>query len=370
MYYILFKRLSYNRFRCLGIYKDYINVDNYPLFKDQKEDSTYSYIKLTDKEIKNIKLIPGDVYKYQNGLEHIKEFKEDEVGYKPLIEDNEDLDLSISKLKYNYGISSQFITPLAVTLYKMNLDNRKKDLINRSKTIWYQADIGMGKSYFLKAVSETAVRPTLIIDCEGIKPTSKRDLFNKLLERILDGFKDDREKTNNAIIMFDNFDKIDVPDEEIDEYIASVPVNFAISEKKIESKKYGFDNLQMNNNIFIFTSTRELIKDPLNEIDMYPFYENISYNEISKKRVDIENYVIRYLDGIRYYYLIKGITIDFKEEFIYELGRKTFFMNRGYYGTQEMVKQVLENLDTNNYSKFTICSFDNIISQNVLRNVR
>ncbi len=56
MYYILFLRQSYNKYRCLGIYKDNLNVDNYSLFKDQKRNSTYSYIKLTEKELKKVNL--------------------------------------------------------------------------------------------------------------------------------------------------------------------------------------------------------------------------------------------------------------------------------------------------------------------------
>ena len=377
MYYILFLRQSYNRFRCLGIYKDNLNVDNYPLFKDQKRNSTYSYIKLTEKELKKVKFVPGGLYIYDKGLKQIKEYGEKEVAYKPFIDDPDDLYLFDSQLFYNYQISIGFINILIRTLFDIRKRNLKEEPGDKSCALWYEAGEGCGKSYFLRAVSETAKRPTLIIDCTGIKPTSKRDLFNILLEKILDGFNDDREKVNNAIIMFDNFDKIDVPEDEIDSYIGSTPTSFAISEKRIESSKYGFDTLQMNNNIFIFTSTRKAREFTDPNIDMYPFYENVTVNNLDLYdlgRTKLEDFIVRYLEALRIEYAIKGIELEFKEMFIQGLVVRTYFLNKGYHGTIESLNLIRKMIDDEHYTKYTFKSYDEVIKENpsinVLSNVR
>ncbi len=376
MYYVLFKRLSYNRFKCVGITDNSLVTSDSTLFRDRKDNDINLYIELSEKDMKRIKFNPGKIYKYEDGLIELPDptYKKE---YQPLPEDKETIIKTAFKLKNDYGIYNKLFFAYVKDLLELSRfseDKERNDSV--SKVLFCQGYHGCGKTYFLNAIHETTHRPSIIIDCAGMKPKSKRDMVTQIVERVLDYFNDDRETVNSAIIMLDNIDRIDVPDEDLAGYYFGIPNALADFEKvKINSKKYGVDRIQLFNNLIIVTSTqkcRNVIED---DINLYSFYEMFDYQEIKITLDMARKYVRGYLDTMKKYYLMtKGISLEFTDKFIEDFMMSGRLMGRGYYGYHSYFKRRLSELDLDNCQKIIFYSNNRIEIEKkktkVLSNVR
>ena len=173
MYYIVFKRFSFNRFMCVGISDNESVIENCKHFKDRKEEDENLYICLNKKDIKHVNFIPGKLYKYDNGLIELPDLTYKRI-YDPMVESD------LSYLDSNeYNVETDLWDLFSRSLKELN--ERSKDSYSNesnSMSIICQGRSGYGKTYFLETVQKVSKRPSVIIDCTGIKPTSKRDLFN------------------------------------------------------------------------------------------------------------------------------------------------------------------------------------------------
>ena len=373
MYYIIFKRFSFNRFMCVGITDNKSVIENSTLFKDRKDEDENLYICLDKKDIKHVNFIPGKLYKYDKGLIELPE-----SSYKPMVEDD------LSYLDNNeYGVENDLWELFSRDLKALN--ERSKDSYSNesnSKSIICQGRSGFGKTYFLEAVQKVSKRPSVIIDCTGMKPTSIRDAITQILEKVLDYFNDDREKVNNAIIMLDNYDKIDVPKAELPGYYFGIPSGLVYFTKvDINSKKYGFDQIQLFNNLFILTTSLSYRKiSDENDIDdsirLYSFFEMNNYYALKYPPETRVRTCLNLLRTIKKYYLTKGVEIVFTDEFESEFihkGRIPSYIH-GYPYYQNLIKKILDKIDIEKYTKITFYSNNRIEFEEkkykVLRNVR
>ena len=377
MYYIVFKRFSFNRFMCVGISDNESVIENCKHFKDRKEEDENLYICLNKKDIKHVNFIPGKLYKYDNGLIELPDSTYKRI-YDPMVESD------LSYLDNNeYNVETDLWDLFSRSLKELN--ERSKDSYSNesnSMSIICQGRSGYGKTYFLETVQKVSKRPSVIIDCTGIKPTSVRDAITQILEKVLDYFNDDREKVNNAIIMLDNYDKIDVPKNELPGYYFGIPSGLVYFTKvDINSKKYGFDQIQLFNNLFILTTSlsyrRIADEDDIDDsIRLYSFFEMNHYYALKYHSENCVRALSNLLEVIEKYYLTKGVEVVFTPEFEHEFKQKGRIKSQiqGYPYYQKAIKSIFDKIDIDNYSKITFYGNNRIDFEKkktkVLSNVR
>lgn len=356
MYYVLFKRFSFNRYMCVGITDNESVIENSKQFKDRKDEDENLYICLNKKDMKHVNFIPGKLYKFDNGLIELQDSTYKRI-YDPMIETD------LSYLDNNdFNVEMELWDLFSSCLKELN--ERSKDSYSNesnSVSIICQGRSGYGKTYFLETVQKVSKRPSVIIDCTGIKPTSVRDAISQILEKVLDYFNDDREKVNNAIIMLDNYDKIDVPKEELQSYFFGIPSGLVYFTKvEINSKKYGLDQIQLFNNLFILTTSlsyrRIADEDDIDDsIRLYSFFEMNHYYALKFPLENRVNAVNNLLRAIEKYYLTKGVEIVFTSEFELEFIHRDLIKGQiqGYPYYQNLIKSIFDKIDIEKYSKIT-----------------